>query len=717
MIEFIKEQRQKFPKLCEIFRFLIVGGLATIIDMLVMAFIIFIPNKQLFNNDFFQVFLSNKQPSEWLVVIGTAIGFIVGLIFNYIFSILYVYDSDNAYAKTKKGFVVFAILSTIGLFIQTLGMFIGYSLIGINEWIVKITLVFVVLIFNYITRKVFIFNKKDKSLSQSLDKEHNQTTDALTQTNINNSDPLSKLSIIINLGFILSSICLCYLMYNPNIFGASFKYTRYLKHLYALATLLITSFYLFIINKNILKKIDLKNKPITLIFTSIYTIGIISTLLDNTALSMKKGIIIAVGSCFAVFCYSYLLITFATKLFKSFWNSLDKFNKKIFISISITGILITSGLFLITKIFTHPHTYDIFLSFDSGFLLNNNFDTNQLFTENDFRHLLMSFCIMPFAIIPHIVYSLFHFIPAFDGLLISFVQVILIAYCIITLISILKIEDKKSAIIITLLLMVSAGTLYNMITAEKFVFGLFYIITTIDFTLKKSPLKWIFFIGAIGILTTNIFLLPIVLFYDKKPFKDWLSELIVIGVIFVFVLLITGQFNLLLFCKKSWENLKRFASVDKNISILNNIIQYLTFVGNIILTPEVVYSHAIRQATPSTNFMTALGFTVLIINLLGFIFNYKNKFAQICFYWQIFMAFLLVGIGWGVTNNEMFIYSALFTWSTITLVYMFIDKLIQHKKTKIIIFSILIGAIFIYNSIQIIPILDFAKTNYPGILI
>ena len=127
MISFIKEQRNKYPKICEVIRFLVVGGFATIIDMFIMGIVLYIFNQELYNNSFTNVFIMGGQVSGVLVVLATAIGFIVGLVFNYIFSIVYVYDGNYLYAKTKKGFIIFAILSSIGLGIQSLGMFIGYS--------------------------------------------------------------------------------------------------------------------------------------------------------------------------------------------------------------------------------------------------------------------------------------------------------------------------------------------------------------------------------------------------------------------------------------------------------------------------------------------------------------------------------------------------------------------------------------------------------------
>ena len=149
----------KYTKLCEIIRFLIIGGIATLIDMFVMSLIIYFSNKSDFNN-FIKVFIGNNSTSGLIIALASSIGFITGLIFNYIFSYKFVYTGDNSFAKTKKGFIVFTLLSFIGFLIHTIGMAIGYGILNINEWIIKIILTLVVLLFNYITRKKIIFNKK-----------------------------------------------------------------------------------------------------------------------------------------------------------------------------------------------------------------------------------------------------------------------------------------------------------------------------------------------------------------------------------------------------------------------------------------------------------------------------------------------------------------------------------------------------------------------------
>jgi len=63
-------------------------------------------------------------------------------------------------SKSALGFLEFALLSAVGLGLHELGMYVFNSLCGMNEWIVKILMTAVVLVYNYISRKAFIFKAK-----------------------------------------------------------------------------------------------------------------------------------------------------------------------------------------------------------------------------------------------------------------------------------------------------------------------------------------------------------------------------------------------------------------------------------------------------------------------------------------------------------------------------------------------------------------------------
>ena len=156
LIEFINR-----PTLVsEIFRFILVGGLATVIDFFVMGIVLYIFDPSLYPH-FYNVFFGGGEPSLVAKLVGTGVGFVFGLIANYILSVIFVFN-EKGNSKSAKGFIVFAVFSAIGLLIHEFGMYLLSDLLSVNEWICKIVLTLVVLIYNYLSRKIFIF-KKEKS--------------------------------------------------------------------------------------------------------------------------------------------------------------------------------------------------------------------------------------------------------------------------------------------------------------------------------------------------------------------------------------------------------------------------------------------------------------------------------------------------------------------------------------------------------------------------
>lgn len=171
-------------KLCEIIRFVIVGGIATLIDYLVMGVVLYLFNPSLYPH-FYNVWIGKiGEPTALATVVGTGLGFCVSLVANYLLSVLFVYE-EKGNSKSAKGVLLFVVLSVIGLLINMLGMWVGYDLCHINEWITKIIMTLLVLVYNYVTRKLFIFKKnppevlpeENKNLSSSAEESSSQKDD------------------------------------------------------------------------------------------------------------------------------------------------------------------------------------------------------------------------------------------------------------------------------------------------------------------------------------------------------------------------------------------------------------------------------------------------------------------------------------------------------------------------------------------------------------
>ena len=131
----IKVNSKTLNLFIQIFKFTIVGGTAFIIDF---GFL------WLFREIF-------KIP----VIISTTLSFCISVVYNYIASVKWVFDVDNKKDK-KKVFITFIIFSVLGLILNDLIMWLGTDMFNIHYLITKIIATAIVMVFNFITRKMFL---------------------------------------------------------------------------------------------------------------------------------------------------------------------------------------------------------------------------------------------------------------------------------------------------------------------------------------------------------------------------------------------------------------------------------------------------------------------------------------------------------------------------------------------------------------------------------
>ena len=119
----------------QLFKFGIVGGIAFVIDYGLLYL------------------LTEKIGIYYLV--SSLISFSVSVIFNYIASVLWVFDVDKEKSKVRN-FIYFIGLSIVGLGINELIMWGGVDKLHIYYMLVKLFATAVVMVFNFIKSKMFL---------------------------------------------------------------------------------------------------------------------------------------------------------------------------------------------------------------------------------------------------------------------------------------------------------------------------------------------------------------------------------------------------------------------------------------------------------------------------------------------------------------------------------------------------------------------------------
>jgi putative flippase GtrA len=94
-------------------------------------------------------------------LISSAISFSVSVIVNYILSVKFVFDTNKDADKIKE-FIVFVVLSLIGLGINQIIMWFTVEKLTLHYMLAKIIATAIVMVYNFITRKKFLENKVEK---------------------------------------------------------------------------------------------------------------------------------------------------------------------------------------------------------------------------------------------------------------------------------------------------------------------------------------------------------------------------------------------------------------------------------------------------------------------------------------------------------------------------------------------------------------------------
>ena len=122
----------------QIFKFIVVGGIATVIDWII----------------YFVLYHFMKIPP----LIANILSFSVSVVYNYWASCKYVFKVTKDKSKLRL-FIEFIIFALIGLGMNELIIFGLYNKAGWNAMLVKVIATIIVMVFNFITRKKFLEKK------------------------------------------------------------------------------------------------------------------------------------------------------------------------------------------------------------------------------------------------------------------------------------------------------------------------------------------------------------------------------------------------------------------------------------------------------------------------------------------------------------------------------------------------------------------------------
>lgn len=128
----------------QFFRYCFVGGIATVVEggalWLIQHFI-----------------FSDEKPL--LIYLSQAIAFVLGTVTNFILSRLFVFQANDKTMRITGEFIVVFIISAVGLLMKE-GLLWCFNIkLGIHYMLVWAVSTAIVLIWNYVARRIFIYKK------------------------------------------------------------------------------------------------------------------------------------------------------------------------------------------------------------------------------------------------------------------------------------------------------------------------------------------------------------------------------------------------------------------------------------------------------------------------------------------------------------------------------------------------------------------------------
>jgi len=146
-------QRKKARR--EYLKSMLAGILSTVVDFFLTAVFLYF----FYHTDYSNLFVvpfSSFEPATSVFIVSTMIAWIAGFVLNYVLCIFFVFQYGNV-GKSRLGFVKFLIFGVIGVTLTTILTAIGIAM-GFDPWLTKLIVTLIVFVFNFFTRKYFVFN-------------------------------------------------------------------------------------------------------------------------------------------------------------------------------------------------------------------------------------------------------------------------------------------------------------------------------------------------------------------------------------------------------------------------------------------------------------------------------------------------------------------------------------------------------------------------------
>jgi hypothetical protein len=405
------------------------------------------------------------------------------------------------------------------------------------------------------------------------------------------------------------------------------------------------------------------------------------------------------STAFAFFFFLYVFIIRFSAFMTDLWKTSDRSERCFFLLTLTIAAIAISVIYLQTNCFYAPLKngkiipFDVVYTSDSGEYYESNVYGSISASENDFRQPLFALFAMPFAGIAKISSKIFFFFPGSYVIILGMIQVGLLCVSIIIMSRLMQLTTTTKSCFFMAFVLTYPFLLFSLMY-EQYIFAVFWLFIFLHTVFHEKENQDYAFVAATGSLITSAAVLP--LLYWRKEIRPLIFRCFDYGSKYlVFFVLTFHQEHAPL-------NLMRFAG--GKIQFGDRLNQFIHFIASCFYKQDTVITQSpllSYQLTPVES-LNVPGLVLLAFCLLGFMLNYKDRFAQICSFWIALSFFILCLIGWGTAENGLILYSLYFGWAYFSLVFLAIEK-------------IFIKLLFVKNIIFITIIVVLAYINIPGI--
>ena len=393
--------------------------------------------------------------------------------------------------------------------------------------------------------------------------------------------------------------------------------------------------------------------------------------------------------------------------------------------IIIYSIMLIAGFVAIILVFNKTeafygteHDYDVIYTSDSPYLVKSNVYMDIHNPENDIRQPLFAVFAAPFMGIPYLLGRGICGSAVARAIALNFAQMIMLFIGNYLLASGMQLTKAKRICFMVISFCTYTQLLF-MLMMEQYIVSFFWLMLCVCQICKQKKLDPLLLWGSGGTLLPSMILIPAVSQkHPMKQLKAWIREMLQCCLGFLLLMMVFCRFAVLYRLADSISRLTGFRG--EKITIAEKVCQYTEFIKNCFVRPVAgadlaAGEHISWQQLPVTA-LNWVGIGILVLCLVSFIWNWKNRSSRVAAFWVAFSAVMLLILGWGTAENGLILYALDFGWAFLVLLFQLVEKLegVLHIRHLTVICSIAAAAGLLYVNIPAIwDMIRFAIEYYP----